>query len=469
MDTLRYLRSLASLLEYLLSNPWSELKAGPRTLKRVLSEDPFWRKESIHWREAGDLLAWIDSRELFVPDALRKRLFVCEVLGEMPNLDKKEKTEEEAREECYERSPRLLNRAKRCSLEEEEAKVCIDIAFRGWLVQVQMGRIGGLSPKTRELKKNLWNACFGQSLNNCFELDHVNRERNVLLLGETGTGKELASEVILSSLPGVWRERRWKSSAREKLSLAETPEGLIAAAIRGYEKGAFTGAVNRTRGLFERAHGGGVFLDEIGDLPYEAQVLLLRVLETGQSQRIGSDEMRPAEVRVVSATNQNLEAGGFRQDLYYRLNAQEIILPPLRERTGDLKPVADRLRKQWFLPGSFEVERIRDWCEREDIAGYDWPGNIREFRRALSCVLLEGDWTPRMEAGAMSSKKSIQKSVSVMESMFQEQKTLEDVISEYAVYCWKRTRHHKSEAASFLNISRGRLDRLIEKAESQTD
>ena len=210
----------------------------------------------------------------------------------------------------------------------------------------------------------------------------------VLLEGESGVGKEGLAEVLHALSP-----RRHKSLV--VVNCGAIPEGLIESELFGAEKGAYTGSVERRTGYFEEADGGTLFLDEVGELPLAAQVRLLRVLETGQYVRVGSSQSRTADVRIVAATNRDLgrevAAGRFREDLYYRLSTVRIVVPPLREREGDVLPLARHFLRQF-------AERYRTTPRRLDadaerlLAAYSWPGNVRELRNAMEqAVVLSTD------------------------------------------------------------------------------
>lgn len=211
----------------------------------------------------------------------------------------------------------------------------------------------------------------------------------VLLQGESGVGKELIAEVIheLSS-------RRHEDMVI--VNCGAIPEGLIESELFGAEKGAYTGAVQQRNGYFEEADGGTIFLDEIGEMPKEAQVRLLRVLESGQFSRVGSSEPLYADVRVVAATNKNLAAevqeGHFRKDLYYRLSTVRIDIPPLRDRPDDIVPIFDTYLHRFTQEYESRPKSVTD-AAKEALKGYNWPGNVRELRNvAEQCVvLLRGD------------------------------------------------------------------------------
>ncbi|PEN05799.1 sigma-54-dependent Fis family transcriptional regulator [Longimonas halophila] len=211
----------------------------------------------------------------------------------------------------------------------------------------------------------------------------------VLLQGESGVGKELIAEVIheLSS-------RRHEDMVI--VNCGAIPEGLIESELFGAEKGAYTGAVQQRNGYFEEADGGTIFLDEIGEMPKEAQVRLLRVLESGQFSRVGSSEPLYADVRVVAATNKNLatevQEGRFRKDLYYRLSTVRIDIPPLRDRPKDIVPIFETYLHRFTQEYESRPKSITD-AAKEALEGYNWPGNVRELRNvAEQCVvLLRGD------------------------------------------------------------------------------
>lgn len=217
--------------------------------------------------------------------------------------------------------------------------------------------------------------------------DRINKvaptNTNVLILGESGTGKELVARAI---------HNRSAQAGREMISLncAAIPDTLIESELFGHEKGAFTGATNSRVGLVEAADSSTLFLDEIGELPLEAQARLLRVLQEGEVRRVGSIATRKVSVRLIAATHRDLKSltrrGEFREDLYYRLNVVKLALPPLRDRPEDLLPLAD-----YFLS-----EDCRNFDKRLTFAPdtitlireYHWPGNIRELENAIERAVI---------------------------------------------------------------------------------
>ena len=229
------------------------------------------------------------------------------------------------------------------------------------------------------------------------QVDHVApTEASVLLLGETGTGKELLAHLL---------HRRSRRQARTMVTLncAALPPTLIEAELFGREKGAYTGALTRQAGRFELADGSTIFLDEIAELPLELQVKLLRVLEEGQLERLGSTKTLTVDVRVIAATNRDLAAlvarGTFREDLYYRLNVFPIAVPPLRERGEDIPLLVWTFAKQFGQALGKPIERIPQET-MDALRAYPWPGNIRELRNVIErAVILTDSSTLRVAVG----------------------------------------------------------------------
>ncbi len=223
------------------------------------------------------------------------------------------------------------------------------------------------------------------------EMDHVRQliaqvaptDARVLILGDSGTGKELVANAI-------HRQSQRARGAFVSVNCAAIPRDLVESEMFGHERGAFTGATDRRIGRFELANGGTLFLDEVGDLQLEAQAKLLRVLETGEIQRIGGERTLRVDIRVLAATNRRLEdavaSGNFREDLYFRLNVFPIALPSLRERLGDLPALvahlAARLRPR--RPPRFTAEALTA------LARHPWPGNVRELANIVERLTIIG-------------------------------------------------------------------------------
>ena len=235
-------------------------------------------------------------------------------------------------------------------------------------------------------------------------------DSSVLLSGETGTGKELVARAIHDQ-----SSRRGRAMIR--VNCAALPSTLVESELFGREKGAFTGALTSQAGRFEMADGSTLFLDEVGELPLELQAKLLRVLQEGEFERLGSTETRRVDVRIIAATNRDLEqsirTGLFRQDLFYRLNVFPIALPPLRERREDIPQLV------WVFIAGF-AKRLGKSVESvprrtmEQLQAYPWPGNVRELRNVIerSLILSEGPVLqvelPRPAAGPGESSGTLQ-------------------------------------------------------------
>jgi len=222
----------------------------------------------------------------------------------------------------------------------------------------------------------------------CEQMTQVARSNTtVLVRGESGTGKELIAQAIhYSSLRA--------SKAFVKVSCAALPESLIESELFGHEKGAFTGAAARKQGRFERADGGSLFLDEIGDVNLAVQVKLLRVLQEREFERVGGVEPVKVDVRLIAATNQDLEAaiaaGRFREDLLYRLNVFTIFVPPLRERKTDVLLLADHFLERLAANHRKRIRRISTPAI-DMLMAYHWPGNVRELQNVMERAVLVCD------------------------------------------------------------------------------
>jgi formate hydrogenlyase transcriptional activator len=211
----------------------------------------------------------------------------------------------------------------------------------------------------------------------------------VLITGETGTGKELIARAI-------HKGSQRATQAFISVNCASIPPSLIASELFGHEKGAFTGALQRHQGRFELAHSGTIFLDEIGELPAETQVALLRVLQERQFERVGGTRVIPTDVRIIAATNRDLSAaiaaGAFRTDLFYRLNVFPIRVPPLRERKGDIPMLVEYFARRYAEKAGKQISKI-DKNTLNLCQSYHWPGNIRELQNIVerSVILCAGD------------------------------------------------------------------------------
>jgi two-component system NtrC family response regulator len=207
---------------------------------------------------------------------------------------------------------------------------------------------------------------------------------SVMILGESGTGKEMIARAIHNASPR-------KEKPFVAVNIAAIPETLLESELFGHEKGSFTGATERLIGRFERASGGTLFIDEVGDMPMSAQVKLLRVLQEGKIERVGGKEEIEVDVRIVAATNadfdKNLAEGSFREDLYYRLNVVKIDLPPLRKRKTDIPHLIEYFIKKYAALNDKEVEGFnRDAIDI--LLKFEWPGNVRELENAVESAVV---------------------------------------------------------------------------------
>jgi formate hydrogenlyase transcriptional activator len=235
-------------------------------------------------------------------------------------------------------------------------------------------------------------------------------DSTVLITGETGTGKELVARAI-------HRRSRRSSRAFVSVNCAAIPRDLIASELFGHEKGAFTGALQRRVGRFELAEGGTIFLDEVGELPTETQIALLRVLQEREFDRVGGSRPIRADVRVIAATNRDLEAavnaGSFRSDLFYRLNVFPMEIPSLRERRVDIPLLVEYFVDRYARKAGKNIKRVSKKT-LDSLQSYPWPGNIRELQNVIerSVILceteifsIEENWLPHQPAPTPASRQ----------------------------------------------------------------
>ena len=284
----------------------------------------------------------------------------------------------------------------------------------------------------------------------------AHRDVTVLLGGETGTGKELLARALHYAGPRA-------PQPFVEINCAAIPANLLESELFGHERGAFTGAVAAKPGLFELAHGGTLFLDEIGSLPLELQPKLLRALESRTIRRVGGQQGRQVDVRVVGATHMDLAAatarGEFREDLFYRLNVVALTLPPLRERDGDVELLAEtflaRIATAYGLPVPALTAELRS-----ALRTYPWPGNVRELRNAVErALVLSPRGTLRAEELIPSPARDAGRRGG---GPLPFPSTLDVLVRSAAHAMLELTDGNKSEAARRLGISRPRLQRLLD-------
>lgn len=280
---------------------------------------------------------------------------------------------------------------------------------------------------------------------------------NIMLLGESGTGKGLLAELVHCNSPR--RDKPFIS-----INCSAIPEGLLESELFGYKKGAFTGAVSDKLGLITLAHEGTLFLDEIGDMPINLQVKLLKVLETGEVYPLGDTKPRIVDIRIISATNVDIEKrikeGRFREDLYWRLNVIEIKIPPLRERKEDIEVLAKHFIDKYSREHKKSVKGI-DKEALSCLLNYSWPGNVRELGNVIerAVILSEGD---HITLDVLPDKiKSIREEIGMPSS------TLKAYLSDYErnllIKLYESHNKNKEETAQALGIDLATLYRKFKK------
>jgi two-component system, NtrC family, response regulator HydG len=283
----------------------------------------------------------------------------------------------------------------------------------------------------------------------------------VLILGETGTGKELVAQAIHNNSPR--KDKRFAAKNCTALN-----ENLLDDELFGHEQGAYTGADRARKGLFEYANGGTIFLDEIGDMPMTLQAKLLRVLETQEVLRIGSNEPIKVNVRVVSATHRDLEAavreGKFRQDLYFRLKVVTIRLPPLRERREDIPLLAAHFIKEFTRRHGKQVSGIAEPLRRL-MAAYDWPGNVRELRNEIESMVVQ-DQDGVLNVDDLQEESGLRRLQAPTNHVAGPAnlvgRPLTEVERYYIEQALELTRGNREEAARMLGIGERTLYRVIQ-------
>jgi DNA-binding NtrC family response regulator len=284
-------------------------------------------------------------------------------------------------------------------------------------------------------------------------------DTSVLILGESGTGKEGIAAALHKLSPR-------SDHPFVKINCAAIPANLIESELFGHEKGAFTGAYEARIGKFERANGGTIFLDEVGEMSADLQVKLLRVLQEKQIERLGGNKTIDVDVRVIAATNRNLEAmiaaGDFRLDLYYRLNVFPILMPPLHSRKGDIPLLTEFFIRHFSKKIGKTIKTIDDSCMR-DLENYPWPGNVREMQNIIerAVLLAKGDEILNIVFPTATTRKE---TVSFPQPATP--KTMEEMEREHILTVLKKCNHRVAGpggAAEFLNLPPSTLYSRIKK------
>lgn len=281
----------------------------------------------------------------------------------------------------------------------------------------------------------------------------------VLIYGETGTGKELVANAI-----------HYNSDRRDKpliaLHCASLSEGVLESELFGHEKGAFTGAMSQRRGRFELADGGSLFLDEVGEMNTRVQIKLLRVLETGRFERVGGEKTLESDVRIIAATNKDLEReireGRFREDLYYRLNVINVRLPPLRERREDIVMLMDSFLLKYAAKNKKEIRGFSPQSVKM-LNSYDWPGNVRELENAVErAVVMSKNEIIEPESLPLNINLSLRKSrkdgFRIPSGM-----TMKEIEKKVILETLQTTNGSKSKAAKILGISTRKIEYKIKE------
>ncbi|MCP3901967.1 MAG: sigma-54-dependent Fis family transcriptional regulator [Desulfobacteraceae bacterium] len=281
----------------------------------------------------------------------------------------------------------------------------------------------------------------------------------VLIRGETGTGKELVARAI-----------HFNSNKASKpylpVNCAALNENLLASELFGHVKGAFTGAISDKTGLFEAANNGTIFLDEIGDIGKGLQQTFLRALENGEIQPVGSFERKKVSVRIIAATNKNIEdmveQGNFRKDLYYRLNVVMIDLPPLRKRKGDIGILAHHFLKQYSAQNNKNINRISQEALKL-LEDYEWPGNVRELENIIERATLF-EMNEKITKDSLPSALTTHPAIIGNEDNYSEDiKSLEQLSKKHVIKVLQMTDNNKTQASKLLGIDRSTLWRIMNR------
>ncbi len=285
----------------------------------------------------------------------------------------------------------------------------------------------------------------------------ANTDTTVLITGESGTGKSMIAKAIHSLSP-----RRDKSFIT--INCAAIPESLLEAELFGYEKGAFTGAYTSKKGKFELANGGTIFLDEIGDMPLSLQAKILRVIQDKEIERLGSEKVIKVDVRIIAATNKDLEKlvkeGKFREDLYYRLNVVPIHVPPLRERKEDIPLLVEHFLEKFNKKYNKKVKISPNAMAM--LMEYDWPGNVRELENTIERLVIMNDGvikTTDLPAHIRASKRI----KTDIESLSNLPEKIRETEKEKIIQALEKTGYVKSRAAKLLGYTLRQLDYRIKK------
>ena len=285
-----------------------------------------------------------------------------------------------------------------------------------------------------------------------------NSKSTILIYGKSGTGKELVAKALHYNSPR-------KNNTFMTINCSAIPETLLEDELFGHEKGAFTGAVATRKGLFEEASGGTMFLDEIGSISSAMQAKLLRVLQEREIRRVGGTENIKIDIRLIAASNQDLEEamkrGEYREDLFYRLNVITIDLPELKERQDDIPLLANHFIKKYSTDEKGEVKSISKEA-MSLLLNYDWPGNVRELENTIERALALGNYQEILPEDIPANIRNSKKASGLKET-FPEDATIEEIERDYIAKILKTTKGHKINASKILGIDRRTLYRKLKK------
>ncbi|BET59593.1 sigma-54 dependent transcriptional regulator [Geobacter sp. 60473] len=359
---------------------------------------------------------------------------------------------------CLETLRHVVDKA----LERMKLKKEVDIFRRERRKKGDFDQLVGRSSKMVEVFK---------LINVCSRTD----AKTVLITGESGTGKELVARAV--HLHSARSDRPFI-----EVNCAAIPENLLENELFGHEKGAFTDASRKQKGIFELAEGGTVFLDEIGDMPLQMQAKLLKVMETKRFRRLGGEDDVEADVRIIAATNQNLPKmvadGGFRGDLFFRLNVMNIRLPPLRERSEDIPTLVSYFIRRLNDEYGRSVEGISDDA-LATLTGHNWPGNVRELRNSVErAMMLEpsrtlrlGSFTDDFQCGGGATESSPVPAGSIASDapgtlsirLPSDGLSIEEVEKQLIILALERTGGNQTKAAQYLKMTRDTLRYRMKK------
>jgi DNA-binding NtrC family response regulator len=329
----------------------------------------------------------------------------------------------------------------------------------------------GLARLAANLGRNDWERLLVGESREMRQVSHLirlvgGRRATVLITGETGTGKELAARAL--HLSGSRR-----SGPMVAVNCGALPENLLEAELFGHVRGAFTGAIQNRTGRFEQADGGTLFLDEIGELPMDLQAKLLRVVQERELQRLGSSETIRLDIRIVAATNcdleERIEQGRFREDLYYRLNVVPLHMPPLRQRPGDIPELAVHFIEKVCRMEGIPIKALSGEA-LERLCGYSWPGNVRQLENAIetavalsgeSAMLAPADFLLPLPSRARASTPSSLPAVCVPDAGLDYEQTLAVIEKSILDQALQKTGGNKKAAADMLRLKRTTLSAKV--------